>query len=98
MLQNFAFGVIKKVLMDKEIQQFIKDLIGGVIAEKVIPLLPFALGSAMKRFGEMIPGVEVAKDAVEFADDIREDINKMIPETGFKPIDDFVDILFPEDK
>lgn len=101
-MQNFIVGILIKVLADEKVQAFlikaVRELLDGVIAEKLLPLFPFALGSAVKRFGELIPGVEGIKDAMESANEIRDDLNEMIPDfdTGFKPLDDLIDIWRPK--
>lgn len=101
-MQSFFAGIIIKVLSDEKVQEFlitaVRRVLDGVIAEKLMPLFPFALGSAVKQFGALIPGVEIVKDAMETANDIRDDLNEMIPDfdTGFKPLDDLMDIWRPK--
>lgn len=100
-MQKFLIGVLVGVLSDPKVQEFLisatKKILDGVITEKLLPIFPFALGSAVKQFGQLIPGVEVVKDAMETANDIRDDLNQMIPDvdTGFKPLDDLMDIWRP---
>lgn len=97
-MQSFVAGIIIKVLSDDKIQEFIikfmKILLGDVIADKLKPMFSFMLGSAVKQFGEMIPGVEQVKAAVDFAGNIQNDMDKMaesLPSTGNESIDKFID-------
>lgn len=97
-MQSFVAGIIIKVLSDDKIQEFIikfmKILLGDVIADKLKPMFSFMLGSAVKQFGEMIPGVNQVKAAVDFAGNIQNDMDKMaesLPSTGNESIDKFID-------
>ena len=100
-MQNFIAGIIIKVLSDENAQAFlikaVRQILDDVIAEKLLPLFPFALGSALKQFSAIIPGVENIQDAMAAANVIRDDLNEMIPDydTGFKPLDDLMDIWRP---
>lgn len=97
-MQSFVAGIIIKVLTDAKMQEFIiklfKIIVGDVIAEKLKPLFSFMLGSAVKQFGEMIPGVNQVKAAVDFAGNIQDDMDRMaesLPNTGNPSIDKFID-------
>jgi hypothetical protein len=100
-MNKFVVGIIVGVLSDEKVQQFLKDaaseILSGVISKELLPIFPFALGSAVKRFSELVPGVEVVKDAMATANEIREDLDEMITDfdTGFKPLDDLMDIWRP---
>lgn len=102
-MTKFIVGIIVGVLKDESVQAFlikaIREVLDGVIAEKLLPLFPFALGSAVKKFTEQIPGIDNIEDAMESANAIREDMNRMIPDfdTGFKPLDDLMDIWRPKE-
>jgi hypothetical protein len=97
-MQNFVAGIILKVLADPKVQQFIKDLLSSVITEKVLPLLPIAVGAAAKAIVDKLPGVEMVGDTLEVADDVRVALNEVIPDwdTGIKAIDDLMDIWRPK--
>lgn len=97
-MQSFVAGVLIKVLSDPKVQEFIKStfkwLLTDVIEERLKPLIPFALGSAMKKFSEIIPGANVIESAVNVAGNIQEDMDRMaesLPNTGVKQFDDFID-------
>jgi hypothetical protein len=92
-MQGFVAGIIVKVLSDPKVQQFIKDLLSSVITEKVLPLLPIAVGAAAKAIVDKLPGVEMVGDALEVADDVRETLNEILPDydLGIPAIDNLLD-------
>jgi hypothetical protein len=98
MLQKFVSDIIVSVLKDEDVQQFIKDLLSGVITEKVLPLLPIAIGAAVKGVVDKIEGIEMVGDAIDVANDVRNTLNNIIPDfdTGIKTIDDLMDIWRPK--
>lgn len=101
-MTKFVIAVLVGALKDKDVQDFLiraaREIVEGAIAEKVLPVFPFALGSAVKQFSQIIPGVDSIQDAMETANTIREDMNQLIPDfdTGFKPLDDLLDIWRPK--
>jgi hypothetical protein len=103
-MSGFAIKVIVGVLADQRVQEFIiklmKILLGDVIADKLKPMFSFMLGSAVKQFGEMIPGVEQVKAAVDFAGNIQNDMDRMaesLPNTGNPSVDKFIDDFWGKD-
>ena len=98
MLTKFVSTIIVSVLKDEDVQQFIKDLLSGVITEKVLPLLPIAIGAAVEGVVDKIEGIEMVGDAIDVANDVRDTLNTIIPDfdTGIKAIDDLMDIWRPK--
>jgi hypothetical protein len=92
-LQDFATGVIVKVLEDPNVQKIIKNLLSDLITEKIAPLIPLAAASAAKAFADLIPGVvHDVSDVVAVADTVRTDLNAAIPalNIGIPVIDDLL--------
>lgn len=98
MLNKFVYDIIVSVLKDEDVQKFIKDLLSSIITEKVLPLLPIAVASAVKGLVDKLPNVEMVGDAMEVANDVRNTLNNIIPDfdTGIKQIDDLMDIWRPK--
>src|SRR5258707_260886 len=96
-MQSFFISIIIKVLSDPKVQQYIKDLLGGLITERILPLVPLAVASATKAITEAIPNVATAQiDHV--ADTIRTDLNKVIPDfdLGIPALDNLLDFWRPK--
>jgi hypothetical protein len=98
MLSGLIADVFKKVLKDKEVQEFLMTfadkLVGGVIENRLKPLLSFLLGSAVKQFSEAIPGGAAIKNAIDMAGNIQNDLDRLaesLPNTGNVQIDQFID-------
>lgn len=94
-LQDFAAGVVTKVLADPKVQQFIKDLLGGLITERILPLVPVAAASASKaavdelvqKFPQLAEIIKTAGgierdvvSVVNVAETVRKDLNSLIPD------------------
>lgn len=100
-MQNFIVGILTKVLSDPKVQTFIKNLLSDLITEKIAPLIPLAVGSAMHALEEKIPGVKEAEQiigtAVDAAENIRQDLNTLIPDIdiGIPLIDNIIDAWRP---
>lgn len=96
-MQKFFIGVIIGVITDPKVQQTIKDLLGTLITERIVPLIPLAVASATKAITEAIPNVATA--AIDHVSEtIREDLNKAIPDfdLGIPAIDDLLDFWRPK--
>ena len=97
-MQDFIAGILIKILTSEDVQKTIKNLLSGIITEKVLPLLPVAAAAAAKAVIDMIPGVDAVVDAGHVAQNVVEDLNKVIPDIdiGIKPIDDLLDFWRPK--
>jgi hypothetical protein len=93
---------LKAVLKDPEVQDFLiraaRELLDSTITEKVLPLIPVAIGSAVKAFTESMPGVESIQSAFEASEQVRQDLNRAIPDIdlGIPLIDNLMDIWRPK--
>ena len=101
-ITNMLTDAAKAVLKDPEVQEFLiraaKELLDSTITEKVLPLIPVAIGSAVKAFTESIPGIESIGTAVEASEQVRHDLNAVIPDfdLGIPLIDNLMDIWRPK--
>lgn len=111
-MQKFFADVIVKVLSDPKVQQFIKNMLGSLITERILPLVPVAAASAgkaaVKELIENVPelrkiveaaghiGGEIV-DVANIANDVRNDLNRLIPDfdTGVPQIDQLMDFWRP---
>jgi hypothetical protein len=72
-MQSFFASVLIKVLTDPEVQAWLKkegaELFNDVIAKSVIPVIPVAIGSAVKaamdELIEKVPGISGVVDVVK---------------------------------
>lgn len=84
-MQAFFVGVILKVLQDERVQNWIKNMI------------TVAAASAAKAVVDKVPGVEMVGEVGDLAQDVRTELDRLIPDfdTGIKPLDDLIDIWRP---
>ncbi|MEV5360567.1 hypothetical protein AB0K45_09510 [Micrococcus luteus] len=95
-MQTFLAGLIIRVLTDDKVQQAIRNLLGQLITERIVPLVPLAVASATKAITAAIPNIPTA--AIEHvAEDIRADLNQVIPDfdIGIPAIDGLLDFWRP---
>jgi hypothetical protein len=98
-MQNFILGILIKLLSDPKIQATIKNLLSDLITEKIAPLIPLAAASAAHAFAGLIPGVTASvEDVVAVANNVRDDLNKIVPDLdiGIPLIDDILDAWRPK--
>jgi hypothetical protein len=100
-VQKFFADIITKVLTDPKVQQYIKDLLGQLITERILPLIPVAVGAAVKagmdELIERVPGIEGAVDLVKATDGARHELNSLIPDIdfGIPALDNLLDFWRP---
>lgn len=96
-MQAFIVGILIKVLSDPKVQQTIKNLLGELITERIVPLVPLAVASATKAITEALPSIPTAAIA-HVADSIRGDLNKAIPDfdLGIPALDNLLDFWRPK--
>lgn len=89
-MQNFFFGILKKLLTDPEVTAEIEKLIGNIIAKQILPVVPVAIGAAVKAgvddIIEHIPGVSGVVDVVKTTESAAASIIDLIPGLGSLPI------------
>ena len=96
-MDQFIVKVIVGVITDPKVQQSIKDILGGLITERILPLLPLIAASTTKAVTEALPNV-VTTEIGHVADTVRNDLNKAIPDfdLGIPAIDDLLDFWRPK--
>lgn len=100
-MQNFIVGILIKVLSDEKVQAFLitaaKRIVGDAITSKILEALPGMFAAMLDTAIKQIPGVENIRDVAQVADKGRQILNDLIPDldTGFKPLDDLMDIWRP---
>jgi hypothetical protein len=101
-MQTFVVAILVKVLSDPKVQQYIKDLLGQLITERILPLIPVAVGAAVKagmdELIERVPGVEGVVDVVQATDAARDSLNNLIPDIdfGIPQLDQLLDFWRPK--
>lgn len=101
-MNGFIASILVKVLSDPKVQQYIKDLLGQLITERILPLVPVAVGAAVKaavdELVERIPGIEGVVDVVQATDAARHTLNSLIPDIdfGIPALDELLDFWRPQ--
>jgi hypothetical protein len=101
-MQNFFVGILTKVLSDPKVQQYIKDLLGSLITERILPLVPLAIGAAVKaavdELVERVPGIDGVVDVAKATDAARNTLNDLIPDVdfGIPALDNLMDFWRPK--
>lgn len=95
-MEKFLAAVIIKVITDDKVQASIEKLLGKIIAERIVPLVPLAVASATKAITEAIPQIATAQ-IDQVSDRIRNDLNRAIPDfdLGIPALDNLMDFWRP---
>jgi hypothetical protein len=101
-MQDFFAGILIKVISDPKVQESVKNLLGQLITEQILPLVPVAVGAAVKaaidEVIEKVPGIEGVVDVVKATDAARDTLNNLIPDVdfGIPALDDLLDFWRPK--
>jgi uncharacterized protein YkvS len=89
-MQNFIVGILIKVLTNPDVLAQIEKLIGNIVAKQILPVIPVAIGAAVKAgvddVIEHIPGITGVVDAVKTSEAAAASIVDLIPGLGSLPI------------
>jgi hypothetical protein len=89
-VQQFIINIIIKVLTDPKVLAQIEKLIGNIVAKQILPVIPVAIGGAVKTaLDELIaktPGVSGVVDIVKTTESAAASIVNLIPGLGSLPI------------
>lgn len=101
-MQKFLAGLIITVFTSDAVQAAIKNLLGQLITERILPLVPVAVGAAVKaavdEVVEKVPGLEGVVDVVKATDAARDNLNHLIPDIdfGIPALDNLLDFWRPK--
>jgi hypothetical protein len=101
-MQKFLSNLIISVLTSEQVQAAIKNLLGQLITERILPLVPVAVGAAVKaavdELIERVPGIEGVVDVVKATDAARDTLNDLIPDIdfGIPALDQLLDFWRPK--
>jgi triosephosphate isomerase len=101
-MQKFLTAIIISVLTDEKVQAVIKNLLGQLITERILPLVPVAVGAAVKASMDQliakVPGIEGVVDVVHATDAARENLNTLLPDIdfGIPALDNLLDFWRPK--
>ncbi|AER48886.1 hypothetical protein KAMIYU_76 [Mycobacterium phage Kamiyu] len=95
---RFIGGVVVTVLTSPRVEAMLYRILGRIVTERVLPVIPVTVATAVSGVIEKIPGVENVRDVVGYAEDIRQRVNDLLPDidTGIKPLDDLLDAWRPK--
>lgn len=100
-MKKFLADLIVSVFADPKVQEAIKTLLGQLITERILPLVPVAVGAAVKagmdELIERVPGIDGVVDVVKATDAARDTLNSLIPDVdfGIPALDDLLDFWRP---
>ncbi len=101
-MQKFLAGLIISILTDDKVQATIKNLLGQLITERILPLVPVAVGAAVKaavdEVVERVPALEGVVDLAKATDAARDNLNQLIPDIdfGIPALDGLLDFWRPK--
>lgn len=101
-MQKFLAGLIITVFTSAKVQEAIKTLLGQLITERILPLVPVAVGAAVKAATDeliaKVPGIEGVVDVVKATDAARDTLNSLIPDVdlGIPALDNLLDFWRPK--
>lgn len=94
-MQGFIVAVIIKVLSDAKVQQIIRDMLGQLITERIVPLIPLAVAAATKAVTQALP--DVAAASVEHVTEaVREELNNVLPDFVIPDLNQLIDFWRPK--
>lgn len=89
-MQKFITDILIKVLSNEAIWVQIEKLIGNIIAKQILPVIPVAIGAAVKAgvddIIDHIPGINGVVDVVKTTEGAAASIIDLIPGLGSLPI------------
>jgi hypothetical protein len=89
-VQTFIINIIIKVLTDPKVLAQIEKLIGNIVAKQILPVIPVAIGGAVKAGVDdvikHIPGVSGVVDIAKTTEAAAAGIVNLIPGLGSLPI------------
>jgi hypothetical protein len=101
-MDKFLTKLIVNVFTDEQVQAAIKKLLGQLITEQILPLVPVAVGAAVKaaidEVIQKVPGIEGVVDVVKATDAARDTLNHLIPDIdfGIPALDNLLDFWRPK--
>lgn len=101
-MTKFIVGILIGVLKDPDVQKFLieaaKKIVGDSITGKIMEALPHMFAAMLDTTIKQIPGIENIKDIAPVVEAGRNTLNQIIPDfdTGYKPLDDIMDIWRPK--
>ena len=101
-MQTFLANILIKVLTSDVVQAKIKELLGALIVERILPLIPVVTAAAAKAVTDQIvakiPGADGVVDVGKVADDARATLNELIPDidVGVPALDALLDFWRPK--
>jgi hypothetical protein len=101
-VKKFLTDLIVNVFTSEQVQTAIKNLLGQLITERILPLVPVAVGAAVKaavdELVERVPGIEGVVDVVKATDAARNTLNDLIPDVdfGIPALDQLLDFWRPK--
>jgi hypothetical protein len=97
-VNKFLVNFFLAVLRNDKVQKEIGDFTSLIVTQKLLPLLPLAAAAAAKAVVEQIPQLANVADVAKVADDVRDNLNRIIPDVdfGIPALDDLLDFWRPK--
>lgn len=97
-MNKFLVNLFLAVLRNEKVQKEIADFTSRIVTQKLLPLLPLAAAAAAKAVSEQIPQLANVADVAQVAGEVRENLNRLIPDVdfGIPALDDLLDFWRPK--
>lgn len=95
-MTKFLTGLIVAALSNPEVQKAIKNILGAIITERIVPLIPVAAAAAVDAAVKQFPGIPDIADVTHVAEETRNVLNDLIPDIDLPFIGDLTDFWRPK--
>lgn len=98
-MNTIIVNLLLAALKSEKVQQAVGDFISSIVTQKLLPLLPLAAAAAAKAVADQIPELAGVADVAQVAEEVRERLNKAIPDLdfGIPALDNLLDVWRPKD-
>lgn len=83
-IQDFIADIVIKVISNKDVQQSIKDILGQLITERIMPLVPVAsAAAAVEAISNADLNHDGKPDIAQVTDAVTATLDRLIPDINF---------------
>lgn len=98
-MNTIIINILLAAIKNDKVQKAIGDFTAKIVTEKLLPLLPIVAAAAAKAVTDAIPQITGVADIAEITEDVRNKLNKAIPDIdfGIPALDDLLDFWRPKE-
>lgn len=90
-MQQFLIKVLIGVITSDVVVAKLKEILGELVAERLYPLIPVAVKAAVDQVIAKVPQLEGVVDLVEVVTNTRNELDRLIPDVDWGPLDGLID-------